>query len=129
MGPGLISQPKINGPRNIFCINFPTIFGPIWGRGRARGWGVGGWGVKGGTWKFPKLGPTHRWLSVGGGGCMYVRMLCTYIHMYVFMIQNVLGPRAHGSRSNESPSDFFLEITNSPVSLLIGHSNHTNIYF
>ena len=76
MGPGLISQPKINGPRNIFCINFPTICGPIWGRGRARGWGVGGWGVKGGTWKFPKLGPTHRWLSVGGGG-VYVHMtLC-----------------------------------------------------
>ena len=25
-----------------------------------------GWG---GTWKFPKLSPTHRWLSVGGGRC------------------------------------------------------------
>ena len=32
--------------------------------------GVGG--QRGGTWKFSKLGPTHTWLSVGGGG-MYVR--------------------------------------------------------
>ena len=30
-----------------------------------RGWGQGG--SKGGTWKFPKLGSTHKWLSVGGG--------------------------------------------------------------
>ena len=28
--------------------------------------GVGAWW--GGTWKFPKLSQTHRWLSVGGGG-------------------------------------------------------------
>ena len=28
--------------------------------------GVGGRGL-GGTWKFPKLSQTHRWLSVGGG--------------------------------------------------------------
>ena len=35
--------------------------------------GVGGQGgVKGGTWKFSKLGPTHTWLSVGGGECTYV---------------------------------------------------------
>ena len=37
--------------------------------------GVGGQeGSRGGTWKFSKLGPTHTWQSVGGGG-MYV---CTY---------------------------------------------------
>ena len=44
----------------------------------------GGWvkgGSRGGAWKCSKLGPTHRWLSVGGGGvyiCMYV---CTYVFM------------------------------------------------
>ena len=30
--------------------------------------GVGGRGLVGGTWKFPKLSPTHRWLCVGDGG-------------------------------------------------------------
>ena len=30
-----------------------------------RGVGAGG----GGTEKFPKLSPTHRWLFVGAGGC------------------------------------------------------------
>ena len=35
-----------------------------------RGWGSRGWGD---TWKCIQVGPTHRWLSVGGGGvCMYV---------------------------------------------------------
>ena len=37
--------------------------------------GAGGWGSRGGTWKFSKLGPTHTWLSVGGGG------VCTYIQL------------------------------------------------
>ena len=41
----------------------------------------GGWG---GTWKFPKLGPTHRWLSVGAGGVpMYVCYVCTYVHTFL----------------------------------------------
>ena len=31
--------------------------------------GVGGRGLVGGTWKFPKLSPTHGWLCVGDGGC------------------------------------------------------------
>ena len=35
---------------------------------------VGGQGGWGGTWKFSKLGPTHTWLSVGGGGCTYVQL-------------------------------------------------------
>ena len=48
------------------------------GRGGAGGWGGRGWGW-GGTWKCPELGPTHRWLSVGGGGCTYVCTLRTYI--------------------------------------------------
>ena len=43
----------------------------VWG-GQTQG--VGGRGLVGGTWKFPKLSPTHRWLSVGGGGCMYVQL-------------------------------------------------------
>ena len=34
--------------------------------GQTQGVGRGGLG---GTWKFPKLSQTHRWLSVGGGGC------------------------------------------------------------
>ena len=34
-----------------------------------RGWGSRGWGN---TWKCIQVGPTHRWLSVGGGGCMYI---------------------------------------------------------
>ena len=34
--------------------------------GQTQGVGGRGWG---GTWKFPKLGPTHKWLSVGIGGC------------------------------------------------------------
>ena len=54
------------------------------GQEQGQGVGCGGaGGVKGGTWKFPKLGPTHRWLSVGGRGvyvCMYVTYICTYIH-------------------------------------------------
>ena len=33
------------------------------------GAGGKGLGVKGGHWKFPKLGSTYRWLSVGGDGC------------------------------------------------------------
>ena len=37
----------------------------VWG-GQTQG--VGGWGLKGGTWKFPKMSPTHRWLFVGAGG-------------------------------------------------------------
>ena len=38
----------------------------VGGRGGSRGWGD--------TWKCIQVGPTHRWLSVGGGGvyvCMY----------------------------------------------------------
>ena len=40
--------------------------------GGGRGWGSRGWGD---TWKCIQVGPTHRWLSVGGGGavCMYVQ--------------------------------------------------------
>ena len=46
--------------------------------------GAGGWGSrgaqrggKGGTWKFSKLGPTHTWLSVRGGGvCTYIQLGC-----------------------------------------------------
>ena len=34
-----------------------------------RGWWSRGWGD---TWKCIQVGPTHRWLSVGGGGCMYI---------------------------------------------------------
>ena len=47
--------------------------------------GLGSRGVKGGqggTWKFPKLGPTHRLLSVGGRG-VYLHMYITYVHTYV----------------------------------------------
>ena len=36
---------------------------------QGRGWGSRGWGD---TWKCIQVGPTHRWLYVGGGGCMYV---------------------------------------------------------
>ena len=54
-----------------------------WGQGGSKGGSRGSkggqGGSKGGTWKFPKLGPTHRWLSVGGGRCTYVCTLCTYI--------------------------------------------------
>ena len=70
------------------------------------GLGAGGRGVPG------NLGPTHRWLSVGGGGCTYVRTLRTYIHTYVFgkkmkfQLDLPMGP------GPTSPSDFFLEITN-----------------
>ena len=61
-----------------------------WGRG-------GGWGL-GGTWNFPKLGPTHRWLSVGAGGCTYVYMLRMYICRYVFVINSSdLDPQICGS--------------------------------
>ena len=45
-----------------------------WGRG-------GGWGL-GGTWKFPKLSPTHRWLSVGGGG-VYIHTYIMYVHTFL----------------------------------------------
>ena len=57
---------------------------------KAGGWesrGVKGWS-RGGTWKFPKPSQTHRWLSVGGGGCMYIRMLHTYVCMYVFVTKS-----------------------------------------
>ena len=37
----------------------------VWG-GQIQG--VGGRGLVGGTWKFPKLSPTHGWLCVGSGG-------------------------------------------------------------
>ena len=33
--------------------------------GQTQGVGHKGWG---GTWKFPKLSPTHRWLFVGAAG-------------------------------------------------------------
>ena len=32
--------------------------------------GVGGGGLVGGTWKFPKLSPTHGWLCVGDVGVL-----------------------------------------------------------
>ena len=50
----------------------------------AESWGRGGGGGWGGTWKFPKLGPTHRWLSVGVGVylCMYVTYV-TYVHTFL----------------------------------------------
>ena len=38
--------------------------------------GAGNWGSRGGTWKFSKWGPTHTWLSVGGGG------VCTYVQLW-----------------------------------------------
>ena len=53
-----------------------------WGSRGVQGGGQGG--SKGGTWKFPKLGPTHRLLSVGGVGCTYVCTLHTYVRTYVF---------------------------------------------
>ena len=51
----------------------------LWGK--SHGVGGGGSGV---TWKFPNLGPTHRWLAVGAGGCTYVHTL----HMYIFVIKS-----------------------------------------
>ena len=77
--------------------------------------GVGGQGgVKGGGVKgVPgNMGQTHRWLSVGGGGCTYVRTLRTYVRTYIFgkkmkfQLDLPMGP------GPTSPSDFFLEITN-----------------
>ena len=47
-----------------------------WGRG-------GGWRLGGGTWKFPNLSRTHRWLPVGAGGvnlCTYVMYVHTFVH-------------------------------------------------
>ena len=55
------------------------------GQSHGVGEGGGGWGV---TWKFSKLGSTHRWLSVGAGGCTYVCTLRTYVRMYVFVIKS-----------------------------------------
>ena len=39
--------------------------------------GVGGWWSRGwgDTWKYIQVGPTHRWLSVGGAG----GAVCTYV--------------------------------------------------
>ena len=73
----------------------------------------------GGTWKFPKLGPTHRWLSVGGGGVhMYVCYTRTYVCM--FLKQKLdLDPWA----MEPSPSDFFLEIPGRPGSSLLPSLN------
>ena len=52
----------------------------------AEPWGrEGGWGL-GGTWKFPKLGPTQMTVC-GGWGCTYVCMLHTYICTYIFVIK------------------------------------------
>ena len=36
----------------------------VGGRGESRGWGN--------TCKCIQVGPTHRWLSVGGGGVWYI---------------------------------------------------------
>ena len=55
------------------------------GQSHGVGEGGGGWW---GTWKFPKLGPTHRWLSVEAGGCTYVCTLCMYVLTYVFVIKS-----------------------------------------
>ena len=64
-----------------FFVSISPLFLDPFGAGAGPGGGVwGAGGVKGGTWKFPKLGLTQRWLSVGGGGvCMYIR----YVHTYV----------------------------------------------
>ena len=45
--------------------------------GQNQGVGGRGWGSRGSgdTWKCIQVGPTHRWLSVGGGGAV-----CTYVH-------------------------------------------------
>ena len=44
----------------------------VWGaEPGGRGWGSRGWGD---TWKCIQVGPTHRWLSVGGG-----EAVCTYV--------------------------------------------------
>ena len=57
---------------------------------------MGSRGDQGGTWKFPKLGPTHRWLSVGGVYvCMYVMYVCTYVcfwHKIKFQVDLPMGP-------------------------------------
>ena len=67
-------------PGTFFVSISPLFLDPS-GAGPGPGGGVwGAGGVRGGTWKFPKLGPTHRWLSVGGGG---VRTYVCYEHMYV----------------------------------------------
>ena len=69
-----------------------------------RGWGLwaGGWG---GTWKFPKLGPTHKWLSVGGGG-VYICTYVTYVRMYICICDIKCRSRPMG---HQSPSDFFFK--------------------
>ena len=61
--------------------------------------GVNG-GSRGGTWKFPKLGATHRWMSVGGGGCTYVHTFLWYGMKYR---SRPMGP--------EPTSKFFCQIT------------------
>ena len=67
-------------------------------------------GSRGYTWKFPKLGPTHRWLSVWGGG-VYVHYVHMYIHTYVhfwhkikFQVDLPMGPWP------KYGSDFFLKL-------------------
>ena len=48
----------------------------------------GAGGLRGGTWKFPKLGPTHRWLSVGGGGVYVCTTLCKKMTQSKSQIKN-----------------------------------------
>ena len=80
-----------------------------------RGWGLwaGGWGVPG---NFQKLGPTHKWLFVGGGGCTYITYIC------ICDIKCRSRPMGH-----QSPSDFFLKIAEPTALASTGHSNQTNI--
>ena len=73
-------------PGTFFCINFPTIFGPIWDRGRAKGWGVGCWGgVKVGYLEISKTGSNTQ-MTVCRGWGVYVRTYVTYVCTYLFMI-------------------------------------------
>ena len=58
-----------------FFVSISPLFLDPFGAGAGPGGGV--WvGGRVGTWKFPKLDPTHRWLSVGGGGVYVHTTLC-----------------------------------------------------
>ena len=118
-GPRAKKWPKLNcrlKPALVYVKIIGTFVCGTEPGGRGWGAGAGGWG---GTWKCPELGPTHRWLSVGMQGCTYVCMLRTYVHMYIFGIKWSSSRSRPMGPGPTSPSDFFLEMANSPVYSLI----------
>ena len=115
-------------PGTYFVSISPLFFYPYGAEvgGGVWGAGVGSRGIKGGTWKFPKLGPTHRWLSVGGGDVLH--MYITYVWMYVHFCDKKLDLDLHiDPHILTICGDFFFKMANPTAFSLMSPSKTIEI--